>query len=216
MSKGNSLQSVKVYNKTRQLQEKKKLDTDEIVTDTMRVEYTLLDIKKIRAVFGTAGLYEITDKMVVDAYERFVLKTFRTPFEKWRAQNRKELSALVKRYLSCRQKGRRGWWAERLNEFRDMEGDSAVRYPDEIRIGLLDIEDLFEEIRKIPDEHRSRIVKGIKKALISMFTHHDGDRISEILYRLEAAIRASREDEPNGESEKYAEPLKMLAFRSAS
>lgn len=69
----------KVYDKTRQLQEKFKISYEE---QYMRIEYTLKSYKKVRASLGTEYIYQMTDQAIIDYLKKQINKDLIKPIEK--------------------------------------------------------------------------------------------------------------------------------------
>lgn len=83
---------IKLYNKTRQLKEYKKIDVDGYY---FRTEICLKDARKIKNVFGTTKISEITDEMMweffITVVKRDLYERLEKQLEKAKPQLRKEL-----------------------------------------------------------------------------------------------------------------------------
>ncbi|MFB5839195.1 hypothetical protein ACE5NI_18385 [Clostridioides difficile] len=74
----NNSVSIKTYDKTKQLKDRYDCDT----IDLIRFEYTLKTKKKIKEVFNTCNLCEISDKQIQDFFKKSIEKDFLNIFEK--------------------------------------------------------------------------------------------------------------------------------------
>lgn len=84
----NGSTEAKVYDKTRQLQEKFKISYDK---QYMRIEYTLKNYKKIRASLGTEYIYKMTDEAIIDYLKKQINKDLIKPIEKYIGEGNKQL-----------------------------------------------------------------------------------------------------------------------------
>lgn len=75
----NGSTEAKVYDKTRQLQEKFKISLDK---QYMRIEYTLHKPKKIQSCLGTEYIYQMTDQAITDYLKKQINKDLIKPIEK--------------------------------------------------------------------------------------------------------------------------------------
>ena len=84
----NGSTEAKVYDKTRQLQEKFKISYDK---QYMRIEYTLKGYKKVRASLGTEYIYQMTDQAIIDYLKKQINKDLIKPIEKHIKEGDKQL-----------------------------------------------------------------------------------------------------------------------------
>ncbi len=84
----NGSTEAKVYDKTRQLQEKFKISLDK---QYMRIEYTLHKPKKIQSCLGTEYVYQMTDQAIIDYLKKQINKDLIKPIEKHIKEGDKQL-----------------------------------------------------------------------------------------------------------------------------
>lgn len=113
--KKNNCLEVKIYDKARQLREQNKAD---LLGEYMRLEITLLTTRKIREVFGTNRVYQITNKMIEQYFEKQCRKLLIKPYEKWKEKNREQLKKIMEEH---RGKSERNWKANLLKQCSNLE-----------------------------------------------------------------------------------------------
>ena len=90
----NNSMEYKMYNKTEQLEEIYKI---KIEGNYLRIEISLLNSKKIKSVFGTTKIYEITEEQLKEYYIKAVEKDLFKPILKYIKQSNKELLVLAQK-----------------------------------------------------------------------------------------------------------------------
>lgn len=177
--RGNQSMQVKIYDKKRQLQDTRGYIMHENV---MRIEFTLKNASKIRAVFGSNELKELTDRKMTDYYIGQFRKLFEKKYREWRKNNGKFLRKLI---IDHKNKNSVHWQRNLLNECRNQEQKNSVPI-------LLEIEDLLEQVRILEGNgHYTRIEKAIlnKCELDDVYLQRDSEKIEEILSKVNDIYR---------------------------
>lgn len=169
--RGNSCMQIKIYDKKRQLK-----DTGICALDAniMRIEIVLKNSSKVKEVFGTIMIREITDDMVTDYYIGQFRKLFQFKYEKWRKDNGKQLSQMIQ---SFKAESWNNWQRDILNGCRNLELQNRVPI-------ILEIEDLLEQIKKLEKGgHYARVERAIIKKCEEndIFLQKDSKKIEEII-----------------------------------
>lgn len=89
----NNSVKIKIYNKTKQLKELKKIEVEKYY---MRIEVCLKDSKKIKNAFGTTSVEEITDELMWEYYSRVVKEDLFIRLEKQLEKSKVELKKELK------------------------------------------------------------------------------------------------------------------------
>lgn len=179
--KKNNCLEVKIYDKARQLREQNKADLSE---EYMRLEITLLTTRKIREVFGTNRVYQITNKMIEQYFEKQCRKLLIKPYEKWKKKNREQLKKMMEEH---RGKSERNWKANLLKQCSNLEQKNLLPV-------LLDIDDLLQ-ILKETDRHgnyqRDRRNLLQQAELYTVYLNQDSRKFEEIFSKLQQIFSKS-------------------------
>lgn len=179
--KKNNCLEVKVYDKARQLREQNKAD---LLGEYMRLEITLLTTRKIREVFGTNRVYQITNKMIEQYFEKQCRKLLIKPYEKWKEKNREQLKKIMEEH---RGKSERNWKANLLKQCSNLEQKNLLPV-------LLDIDDLLQ-ILKETDRHgnyqRDRRNLLQQAELYTVYLNQDSRKFEEIFSKLQQIFSKS-------------------------
>ena len=179
--KKNNCLEVKVYDKARQLREQNKAD---LLGEYMRLEITLLTTRKIREVFGTNRVYQITNKMIEQYFEKQCRKLLIKPYEKWKEKNREQLKKIMEDH---RGKSERNWKANLLKQCSNLEQKNLLPV-------LLDIDDLLQ-IMKETDRHgnyqRDKRSLLQQAELYTVYLNHDSRKFEEIFSKLQQIFSKS-------------------------
>ncbi len=186
--RGNESIELIMYNKSKQMK-----DTEMVLDDKeedcppqfLRIEYRLLNSKKIGAEFGTTSWMELNDTIIanwfVEKFQKQVIKRH----QKWELQKKKELLKLIK---FCRDKNSKTWHSLLMQEIRNRAELHGCPY-------ILDIEQVYDAIRCIPNSSRycTRTIKAIDKIKIEndVYKNNDIAKINEIFSNLELAYDSS-------------------------
>lgn len=179
--KKNNCLEVKIYDKARQLREQNKAD---LLGEYMRLEITLLTTRKIREVFGTNRVYQITNKMIEQYFEKQCRKLLIKPYEKWKEKNRGQLKKIMEEH---RGKSERNWKANLLKQCSNLEQKNLLPV-------LLDIDDLLQ-IMKETDRHgnyqRDKRSLLQQAELYTVYLNHDSRKFEEIFSKLQQIFSKS-------------------------
>lgn len=179
--KKNNCLEVKIYDKARQLREQNKAD---LLGEYMRLEITLLTTRKIREVFGTNRVYQITNKMIEQYFEEQCRKLLIKPYEKWKEKNREQLKKIMEEH---RGKSERNWKANLLKQCSNLEQKNLLPV-------LLDIDDLLQ-ILKETDRHgnyqRDRRNLLQQAELYTVYLNQDSRKFEEIFSKLQQIFSKS-------------------------
>ncbi|MFR5321440.1 MAG: hypothetical protein ACLTGQ_09045 [Mediterraneibacter gnavus] len=179
--KKNNCLEVKIYDKARQLREQNKAD---LLGEYMRLEITLLTTRKIREVFGTNRVYQITNKMIEQYFEKQCRKLLIKPYEKWKEKNREQLKKIMEEH---RGKSERNWKANLLKQCSNLEQKNLLPV-------LLDIDDLLQ-IMKERDRHgnyqRDKRSLLQQAELYTVYLNHDSRKFEEIFSKLQQIFSKS-------------------------
>ena len=179
--KKNNCLEVKIYDKARQLREQNKAD---LLGEYMRLEITLLTTRKIREVFGTNRVYQITNKMIEQYFEKQCRKLLIKPYEKWKEKNREQLKKIMEEH---RGKSERNWKANLLKQCSNLEQKNLLPV-------LLDIDDLLQ-IMKETDRHgnyqREKRSLLQQAELYTVYLNHDSRKFEEIFSKLQQIFSKS-------------------------
>ncbi len=172
--RGNSCMQIKIYDKKRQLKDIGICVLDENI---MRIEIVLKNSSKVKEVFGTILIREITDDMVTDYYIGQFRKLFQFRYEKWRRDNGKLLSQMIQ---SHKAESWNNWQRDILNECRNLELQNRVPI-------ILEIKDLLKQIKILEKGgHYARVERAIMKKCEEndVFLQKDAKKIEEIIDRV--------------------------------
>jgi hypothetical protein len=179
--KKNNCLEVKIYDKARQLREQNKAD---LLGEYMRLEITLLTTRKIREVFGTNRVYQITNKMIEQYFEKQCRKLLIKPYEKWKEKNREQLKKIMEEHKG---KSERNWKANLLKQCSNLEQKNLLPV-------LLDIDDLLQ-IMKETDRHgnyqRDKRSLLQQAELYTVYLNHDSRKFEEIFSKLQQIFSKS-------------------------
>lgn len=179
--KKNNCLEVKVYDKARQLREQNKAN---LSGEYMRLEIKLLTTQKIREVFGTNQVYQITNKMIEQYFEKQCRKLLIKPYEKWKKKNREQLKKIMEEH---RGKSERNWKANLLKQCSNLEQKNLLPV-------LLDTDDLLQ-IMKETDRHgnyqRDRRNLLQQAELYTVYLNQDSRKFEEIFGKLQQIFSKS-------------------------
>lgn len=179
--RGNKSMEVIFYDKQLQLNETKK-DSDKIGTPILRIEYKLKTKQKINAAIGTASWNEINDRLIADYFLAYSRKELSSRFQKWMEMRKKELVRLVK---ECRKNNSQRWHYDLMTVIRNRSEHAEIPF-------ILDVEQVYEAVRMIPDKNRSRKINSIGRILISkddVYKNRDIEKAFEIISGIEQSYK---------------------------
>lgn len=174
---GNGSMEIKIYDKKRQLQQLRGFVSDD---NLMRIEIVLKNSRKIKEVFGTNKLNELTDTMVNQYYITQFHKLFEKRYHLWKIKNGDWLKQAVELHKI---QSVRCWQRNLLNECRNYEQMNLVPI-------LLDIDDLLGQIKMLErGGHYKRVEKSILKKCEDddIYLQKDAEKILEIFDKVNGA-----------------------------
>lgn len=176
---GNKSMEIKIYDKKRQLKQTKGyISPDEL----MRIEIVLKTARKIKEIFGTNKLSELTDTMVNQYYITQFHKLFEKKYYSWKTKNGDWLKQAIELHKI---QSARCWQRNLLNECRNYEQKNLVPI-------LLDINDLLEQVKVLERSgHYKRVENSILKKCEEddIYLQEDAEKISEIFEKVNSAYK---------------------------
>ena len=182
---GNARWKLKVYDKKRQLYETIGYECDIYI---MRIEITLLGLSKVREVFKSNLLEDLTDKKLQEYYICQFRKLIEQKYIKWKEQNQKWLREKI---IIYKELYKNAWQRKLLSECRDLEMKHRVPI-------ILEIEDLLKQVKLLENpkgRHYSRVEKEIlaKCNEDDVYRQHDAKKIEEIISKVNEIATMSGE-----------------------
>lgn len=177
-TRGNQSTEVTIYDKTKQLE-----DTGSPLDENipiMRIELKLKNKKKIQSAFGSCYWKDIDDKKIAGYYHREIYTQLSKKLNTWLDTRNKELKKLI---LASRKKSKKSWNHILMQEIRNKSEMHMIPY-------ILDIEQVCNAFRQLPDPHRNagRSIRSLINISVDedIYKNHDIDKASEILNWLAA------------------------------
>ena len=123
----------------------------------------------------------MTNKLIADYFISYTRKELSLRFQKWMEVRKKELIRLIK---ECRKNNSQGWHHDLMTEIRNRSEDAEIAY-------ILDIEQVREAIKMIPDKNRSRKIRSLERLLTNddVYKNKDLEKAFEILSGIEQAYK---------------------------
>ncbi len=170
--------AISIYNKTREAVGWKDPNAEHL----LRIEFRLKTADKVQDVFQSRKWSEITQRDIVNAYHMLFTKKFRNTHTIWLQWTQTDLRRRLNRYHI--QKNGKWVWARQWA--RDLREELLA---DEIRMNqivVLDIEQVDEALKSMPDVHRN-----VGKKMVALrkhwgdtrdhvFFHHDLLKVQEV------------------------------------
>ncbi|MCM1219313.1 MAG: hypothetical protein NC548_32945 [Lachnospiraceae bacterium] len=183
--RGNKSIELIFYDKTKQLEDLKKGKDTFDLPQYLRIEYRLLDQKKVKAELGTFYWKELNDRILYDWFLQKIQKQLFDQYEQWKQDCQKKLLKLIKK---CRRRDPRKWHQLLLLEIDNISALNGISF-------ILDIEQVYEAVRSIPNSSRysSRSIHAIDSIKIDndIYRNHDLDKIQEVINGVELAYKNS-------------------------
>lgn len=171
----NNSMGVKIYNKTAQMRAKfpdfPELEED---CDIMRIEISLDSPEKIASSLGSNLWSELSDTAIADYYHRYIIDTMQRRYQQWHQKRQSELIRLLRRN---RREHPKDWHHLTMQHIRNQSEIAGVPY-------ILDIEQVAEAYKQLPDKHRnrSRAIRSLLEIPIEddLYKHQDREKVREI------------------------------------
>lgn len=182
---GNKSTSLKIYNKTAQMRNHhpnadapQEPDCNQ---DIMRIELSLDTPEKIKSALGTNLWSDLNDFTITDYFGRCIVDTLHRKYAQWYTRRRCELTKLIR---TMRRDHPKNWHHLTMQHIRNCSEMDGIPY-------ILDIEQVAEAYRQLPDKNRNRTraVRALMGIHIEndRYHHHDCEKIHEILEHLPAS-----------------------------
>ena len=165
---------VKIYDKRKHLAQTVGVTTG---AELMRIEILLKNPQKIREVFKTRIVWELTDEMLNEFYWKQFSRLFIRPYRKWQIENAKKLRDMIEYH---KEKSIKLWKSNLLAECSNREQLDQLPW-------LLDVNDLLEQIRALEKgSHYNRVAKGVVEACKSndVYLQNDSSKMEEIFNKV--------------------------------
>ncbi len=208
--RGNKSVEVIFYDKIKQLKDEGLEIEGDI--EILRIELRLKNRKKILSAFGSCFWHDLNQKNIVKYFTKYIYEELSKKFDKWTLEREKELKKLI---LDCRTKSRNKWHHVLMQEIRNKSELEMIPY-------ILDIQQVCNAFKKLPDPHRN--AKRAIKSLLSIsiendcYKNNDLEKVFEILNTLkdysEKALKSSIRIWNFPQSDTSKNDCKALFFKS--
>lgn len=184
--RGNKSIELILYDKSRQTEDKWKKAEAPKLPQYLRIEYRLLNPKKVEAELGSSHWKDLSDNIIADWFVNKFKRQILDKYAEWEEERQK---ALLKLISKCRRKNPKTWHHLLMQEIRNISEINGISY-------ILDIEQVHEAIRHIPNSGKycSRSISAIDKIDIDrdIYRNHDMSKIQEIINGIELAYKSSQ------------------------
>lgn len=174
-AKSKKYQELKIYNKSKQLQQ--------VITVSdgwMRVELKIVGAVKIKKELGTNDLSKLTDEQINGYFDRMMQKLIVQPYRKWQQEQKKEIKKIM---LEQRKINLKRWQIGTLTRILDEEIDRQCP----VALDIDQILAVVPELKDIP----VRYIKSIQQNMddqagkcAAVLCNYDSDRMEEIISKL--------------------------------
>lgn len=183
--RGNDSLQIKLYDKRKQLQETYHYEYGE---NLLRIEFVLKRAQKVREVFKSNRLKDLTDDKIYSFFWRQFEKLFIKRYISWKRQNE---SVLKKMILKHKLEYGNQWAGSLLNYCRNQEQQTGIPV-------LLSIEDLFHILKPMDQYgHFSRTKQSLlrKCGEQDVYLQNDSQKIREIFSKIETICLANKKEQ---------------------
>ena len=177
--RGNNWMGIKVYDKRKHLEQTSNIVLNE---EVMRIELTLKVYPKVKSVFKSNRVWDLTDKKINDFYWKEFKRLIINPYRRWQKDRGKELRKLI---ITHKERSIKLWKSNLLAECSNREQLDQVPW-------LLDVDDLLVQVKALEEgTHYNRVKKGIIKACKSndVYLRNDASKMEEIIFKVHAAYQ---------------------------
>lgn len=147
----------------------------------MRIELSMDTSEKIRNALGTNLWAKLNDDVITAYYRRYIIDTLQRKYAQWHTMRQNELIRLIRR---MRKDHPKNWHHWTMQHIRNLSEATGIPY-------ILDIEQVAEAYKLLPDKHRNsiRAIKALMEIRVDQDLYHcrDRDKIREILDHLDAS-----------------------------
>lgn len=175
--RGNSSTEVKIYDKKKHLEQTIQFRLEE---NMMRIEFILKKSQKIKEVFKSTLVSDLTDEKVNEFYYQQFSRLFEKTYRKWQTENGNQLRDMITYH---RNKSKNCWKSNLLRECSNIEQVNQVPL-------LLDVNDLLVQVKALDkDRHYQRIAKSIMEQCNynNIYLQNDSAKAEEIICKVNEA-----------------------------
>ena len=172
--RGNSSTEVKIYDKKKHLEQTIQFRLEE---NMMRIEFILKKSQKIKEVFKSTQVSDLTDEKINEFYYQQFTRLFEKPYRKWQMENGNQLRNMI----TYHKNSNKNCWKSNL--LRDCSNKEQL---DQVPI-LLDVKDLLSQVKALDkDRHYQRIAKGILEQCTynNIYLQNDAEKAEEIICKV--------------------------------
>lgn len=172
--RGNASIELKIYDKKEHLRQKTGISPPD---NLMRIEFVLKKSAKIKTVFGSNYLADLTDTKINEFFMKQFSKVIENRYRRWQIDNEKDLSARVKMH---KDQNPRYWKSNLLNECADIEQKNKIPV-------LLDVSDLYPIIKaQDKNGHYRRELQTFQnyRSYRETFYQKDSVKVNEIIEKV--------------------------------
>lgn len=153
----NGLVKIKIYDKTRQLKNEKGIELDR---QYMRIEIVLKDVRKIKDVFGTTLVSDITDKQLEEYYNSVLQEDIFGKIEEYLIESKKQLQKIAREE---KKRNKLNW----TRNFFLKSGNGGIKYkkrgkPTKVDL-MFDIEQCLEIIKEETKNNYKKRLRTLEK-----------------------------------------------------
>lgn len=175
--RGNSSTEVKIYDKKKHLEQTIQYKLEENV---MRIEFILKKSQKIKEIFKSTLVSELTDKKINEFYYQQFSRLFEKPYRRWQIENGNQLRDMITYHKN---KSKNCWKSNLLRECSNTEQVNQVPL-------LLDVKDLLSQVKALDkDRHYQRIARSILQQCNynNIYLQNDAEKAEEIISQVKEA-----------------------------
>lgn len=184
--RGNKSIELIIYDKSTQMEERGKKAGEPEQPQYLRIEYRLLNSKKIETELGSSDWKNLNDDIIADWFFNKFKQQILDKYAEWEEDRQRSLLKLI---TKCRKKSPKTWHHLLMQEIRNLSEMNGISY-------ILDIEQVHEAIRHIPNSRKycSRSINAVNKIDIDrdIYRNNDMGKIQEIINGINLAHKLSQ------------------------
>lgn len=178
--RGNSSTEVKIYDKKKHLEQTIQFRLEK---NMMRIEFILKKSQKIKEVFRSTLVSDLTDEKINKFYYQQFTRLFEKPYRKWQVENGYQLRNMI---VNHRNNHKKHWQRNLIQECSNKEQSDQLPL-------LLDVKDLLTQVKILDkDRHYQRIAKGILEqcSYNDIYLQNDAEKAEEIIGKVKDAYNS--------------------------
>lgn len=174
-AKSKKYQELKIYNKSKQLQQ--------VITVSdgwMRVELKIVGAAKIKKELGTNDLSELTDVQINDYFDKMMQTLIVQPYRKWQEQQKKEIKKIMQEQRKINLKR---WQIGTLTRILDEEIEKQCP----VALDIDQILAVVPELKDVPVKYIKAIQQNMDDQAgkcAAVLCNYDSERMEEIIEKL--------------------------------